>query len=384
MEALREIYNKIMEKPLKVLEIFNDFFGEDKVDLQGFPTWDDVERNHCDTERKVRNYMNEHCTGFILVHFPHVTVTNEHNRSTEINHLYAKVVFDLEGKIHGRFALNRSEYSLLHITNGYMHSHVSSIPLNCFTQFQVPCTGTGPINNTICSLSHDFDEGLWRLFCLELDKYVQVESLAGVPYHRLEGLVSGGRTYWTDLVPFIPAVNYWGYINCSSQLNKVHVAQFTKHIIDEELFSFHFVNDSYKVAMSPVELAIKVSNSFIDWYNKGLRKGDFSLTLNDLLSKRILHKCKFTDGKLMYKTGSRNSSDYSMYIGQLVCTFKGKDVRITIPDLTNTNVVEENEIIILEPTIIGYILTKITNVINFKYGREHSQESATRQKVHFL
>ena len=373
-----------MEKPLKVLEIFNDFFGEDKVDLQGFPTWDDVERNHCDTERKIRNYMNGHDTGHILVHFPHVIVTNEHNRSTEINHLYAKVVFDLEGKMHGRFALNRSEYSLLHITNGYMHSHVSSIPFNCFTAFQVPCTGSGPINNTICSLSHDFDEGLWRLFCLELDKYVQVESLTGVPYHRLEGLVSGGRTYWQDLVPFIPAVNYWSYISCYSQLNKVHVAQFTKHIIDEELFSFHFVNDSYKVAMSPVELAIKISNSFIDWYNKGLRKGDFSLTLNDLLSKRILHKCKFTDGKLMYKTGSRNSSDYSMYIGQLVCTFKGKDVRITIPDLTNTDVVEENEIIILEPSIIGYILTKITNVINFKYGREHGQESATRQKVHFL
>ena len=31
---LQDIYNKIMEKPLKIQEIFNDFYGEDKVDLK--------------------------------------------------------------------------------------------------------------------------------------------------------------------------------------------------------------------------------------------------------------------------------------------------------------------------------------------------------------
>ena len=31
-----------MEKPLRILEIFNDFFGEDRVDMQGFPTYSEV------------------------------------------------------------------------------------------------------------------------------------------------------------------------------------------------------------------------------------------------------------------------------------------------------------------------------------------------------
>ena len=75
-----------------------------------------------------------------------------------------------------------------------MHSHISSIPFGNFTFFQSPCTGSGPINNTICSLSRDFDANLWRLFCLELSKYVEVESIAGTPYHRLEGLTRGGGT----------------------------------------------------------------------------------------------------------------------------------------------------------------------------------------------
>ena len=35
-KQIEELYNTIMEKPLRVLEIFNDFFGEDRVDMQGY------------------------------------------------------------------------------------------------------------------------------------------------------------------------------------------------------------------------------------------------------------------------------------------------------------------------------------------------------------
>ena len=37
---LEELYSLLMDKPNQVLAIFNDFFGEDKVDMQGFMSVD--------------------------------------------------------------------------------------------------------------------------------------------------------------------------------------------------------------------------------------------------------------------------------------------------------------------------------------------------------
>ena len=34
-ESVHSLYNAIMDKPLQVLGISNDFFGVDKVDMQG-------------------------------------------------------------------------------------------------------------------------------------------------------------------------------------------------------------------------------------------------------------------------------------------------------------------------------------------------------------
>ena len=176
---IEELYSLLMDKPNQVLAIFNDFFGEDKVDMQGFmstdklkswldvtPIYEYVPRELLDTDYNIYRgqsltdlrgevldlVLNQLCSeqmvdsigqnkfssGFILVHFPHVRITNEYDKFVDINHLYAKVRILHNGSMNGYFTLNRSEYTYLHISNGYMHSHVSSIPIGDFTQFQTP------------------------------------------------------------------------------------------------------------------------------------------------------------------------------------------------------------------------------------------------------
>ena len=377
MGVLEPKYRLAMEKPLRVLEIFNDFFGESRVDLQGFPTLEEVENSlsSSSTLSQVKNTIGNR-TGFILVHFPHITVTNEYNRSTDINNLFAKVTINIGGEMMGRFTLNRSEYSLLHFDNNYMHSHISQIPYDHFSQFQSPCTGSGPINNTICSLSREFDEDLWRLFCLELDKYVQVESVTGVPYHRLESLTSGGNSSVIG--------NYRRIVNRYSrlQLSKLTICKFIKHLIDSEVVSFRYINGEYRVAAAPEEAIIKVSNCFIDWYNKELRKGTESTSLETLLQRFVLRKCKFSNGQLLLPSESNRHMNYNNYIGSLVCTFKGREYRLVITGLDDTNRAEENEVIILDPNIVDYILTKIINIINLRYGNKI--DNTPHKKVLFL
>ena len=162
-EKIEELYNSLMDKPLRVLSIFNDFFGEDKVDMQGywsldkFKSWinteplsiyipDDAMDNDdwsiyktrtitdlpgnqvekvinvlTNTRVKERIGNSRFNDIFILVHFPHVRVTNEHDRFVDINHLWAKVKISYDGTLNGGFLLNRSEYTLLHFNSGYMH-----------------------------------------------------------------------------------------------------------------------------------------------------------------------------------------------------------------------------------------------------------------------
>ena len=129
-EKIEELYNFFMEKPFQILDIFNDFFGEERVDMQGYWTLDEFKNwiktaplyiylpNNKDIlSESDWNEYNPHAINdlpieiakkvvdvltddgvksligvefnhiFILVHFPHVRITNEHNRFVDINNL---------------------------------------------------------------------------------------------------------------------------------------------------------------------------------------------------------------------------------------------------------------------------------------------------------
>lgn len=391
MGVLEQAYKTAMDKPLRVLDIFNEFFGESRVDMQGFPTLADVESvlPNTSSTAEIKEFIirkTNRDKGFILVHFPHVRITNEFDKYTDANHLYAKVTIDVDGKIQGRFSLNRAEYTVIHFTNDYMHSHISSIPTHNLTEFQTPCTGSGPINNTICSLARDFDEDLWRLFCLELDRFMQVESIAGTPYHRLEGLVAGGRGYTINSHTSLRAQ---GRVTVSElggrgslAITIPQLAEFTKYVIDNDILKFTYQNGGYYLAMSPTKYYVLISNAFIKWYNRKYRRHEVSWDLNGLLAREVLVKLKFVDNHLVRESNHRR--DYHPYIGRKICTFKGQDVLFSISDAREAQR-EENDVYILRQEIAEYIFTKIFNVLNFRYGNNKQQGDDTPcKKVYYL
>ena len=406
-EKIEELYNSLMDKPFRVLSIFNDFFGEDKVDMQGylsldeFKSWMNIEplstyipnsnivsmdnndwsmyRTQTITdlpEDQVEKVVNgltniivkeiignvEFSDIFILVHFPHVRVTNEHNRFVDINHLWAKVRVMYDGTLSGKFTLNRSEYTLLHFRNHYMHSHISSIPKADFTQFQNPCTGSGPINGTISTLNRDYDEDMWNMFCLELSKYVTVESVAGRPYHYLENLGTrdmqvGEDKFITYLFP-----NY-----CVNDILSDKFKEFVRYFINSKKLKFNYVNGSYSIGMSFIEFIVLISNEFIKWYNDQFNKGELTTKFEDLKTRGILRECIIDNGKIYYDMNINNANNYAQYIGKQVCMFKGKEITVDITDITRVE--NENKSIILDTQTALYILTTILKVLNYRYGR---------------
>ena len=406
-EKIEELYNSLMDKPFRVLSIFNDFFGEDKVDMQGylsldeFKSWMNIEplstyipnsnivsmdnndwsmyRTQTITdlpEYQVEKVVNgltniivkeiignvEFNDIFILVHFPHVRVTNEHNRFVDINHLWAKIKVMWDGTMSGRFTLNRSEYTLLHFRSRYLHSHISSIPKADFTQFQNPCTGSGPINGTISTLNRDYDEDMWNMFCLELSKYVTVESVAGRPYHYLENLGTrdmqvGEDKFITYLFP-----NY-----CVNDILSAKFKEFVRYFINSKKLKFNYVNGSYSIGMSFIEFIVLISNEFIKWYNDQFNKGELTTKFEDLKKHGILRECIIDNGKIYYDRNINNVNNYTQYIGKQVCMFKGKEITVDITDITRVE--NENKSIILDTQTALYILTTILKVLNYRYGR---------------
>lgn len=415
-ERIEELYNSLMDRPFRVLSIFNDFFGEDKVDMQGYwsldrfkswinieplstyiPDGDTVSMNRNDwsmyktlaitdlpkdqVEKVVNVFTNATVKGrvgdakfdgiFIIVHFPHVRVTNEHGRFVDINHLWAKVKIIYNGTLNGGFRLNRSEYTMLHISSGYMHSHISGIPTDDFTRFQNPCIGSGPINGTISALNRDYDEDMWNMFCLELSKYVTVESIAGRPYKYLEKLGTNNMEMGVDRFVTYLSPDYLWMLLVSDKLK-----EFVRGFINSKKLKFNYVNGSYSIGMSLIEFIVLISNEFIKWYNDQFNKEELTAEFAELKRKGILKECIIDNGKIYYDKSRNNVNTYAQYIGKKVCMFKGREVTVDITDIAEVR--NENKSIILNTHTALYILATILKVLNYRYGRSKATHESNQ------
>ena len=241
-------------------------------------------------------------------------------------------------------------------------SHISSIPKADFTQFQTPCTGSGPINGTISALNRDYDEDTWNMFCLELSKYVTVESIAGRPYHYLEKL--GTDDMEMDVNRFITYISPSYY---EDALGSDELREFVKDFINLKKLKFNYVNGSYSIGMSFIEFIVLISNEFIKWYNDQFNKEKLTIRFTELKRKGILEECIIDNGKIYYDRGRNNVNNYTQYIGKKVCMFKGREVTVDITDIAEVR--NENKSIILNTHTALYILATILKVLNYRYGR---------------
>lgn len=420
----RELYNSLMHFPYKVLDIFNDFFGEDRVDLQGFYTFEEfinalelhelawffpnkssvyntpefkalskedkdivialLDNGALDdpvlSDDTIATHMLPIMTtvittkmareGHILVHFPHVRVTNENDRFVDINHLWVKVGVKSSGAGVGFFTMNRSEYQFSHMQSDYLHSHVQGIPFADFTRFKTPCLGSGPIKNTLATLAVEYDEAMWQLFCLELDRYVRVESISGVPYRYLEKIGNGGSmiagtSTFTKVAP---------YSKYPSTFTKNNMKDFVVYLIEKGKLRFNFINGSYGLAMSYIDYMILISNEFIEWYNHSFNQHIVFSSYAQLISSEILKECIIDNGKILYFAGNAASNrDYLSYEGRGVCMFKGEPVNIHIVNDIRSF---ENKVVLINHDIAMTIAQAILEIVNYKYGREEEREEA--------
>jgi hypothetical protein len=318
-----------------VYEVFKDYYGEDRVDLQNTD---------------------------ILVHFPRVTVTNEHDESVEVTDLYIKTPVLLNGKMNGVFTMTRGSYLMSHAYCDYMHSHAYEIPRESYG-FSRCCTGTGPIVRTMALLAEDADLDRWRLYCFELDKYTQVESETGVPYHHLNR-ISRSNFETQDLALQYNKVSTYGF-----NPNKEILKNFIPYLISKQVLKFSRHGDHYFIAHPFLEYLSILTTTFMEY--------DGSNNVNYYLGKNFLIKGTFENGIFKNRVPRSRCYVYNPS-GNIACRFKGEEVVVTVEnDLIHA---DDSRDLIIDPRIANYLLYKILATLNYGNARRQKPNSSTEEK----
>ena len=294
----------------------------------------------------------------IVVHFPEVTITNENNKSIIIQDLYAKVCINGLGNLCSGPLFHRATYPYIQMVKGYMHSHINSIVTD--ERFTSSCLGSGPINRTINSLRLECEEGLWKLYCIELEKYVHVESLRGGPYHRLEN-VTGSNTV---------KVNSEIKMHTSFPINndaglREFLINFTSILIaSPELKWITTYKFGYSLGMSLSEFILVASKIFINYYNTELLKNNIDLPQDYLFDVNILSNYIF-EGDTLAELNSEDtlSSSSASLQGRELFIFKDKPVIFKI--LPKNYNPDNKNLILLSQNLCNYIATQLTYIINY-------------------
>lgn len=299
----------------------------------------------------------------ILVHFPEIEVTNEYDEKTTIKHLWAKVELKRGGIGTGFFGLNRSHYTANHFANNYLHSHVSSIPTSDFSFFPAPCLGEGPIKNTVYSLTIDYNENLWRLFCLELDRYVRTESIDGVPYHKI---INADRDSSISIGDCL-----FGSINIAKARSKIRTSKFPGFsdfitvLVRKKIIRFAMVNGTITLGMSWWDYLLAISNCYIEWVNQNIDKLPLSRrTLKNNIERFVLTDAIKKDGKF-YSAMRNQMSSIPLYFGAFICSFKGRDILLEIDEPQN-DPTKTTSIKLIKPEIASVILFKLLDYVNYR------------------
>ena len=418
-QKIEALYRELLELPMAVTEIFNDFYGEERVDLQpislekfiyelGRTEMQDIVGGGSSTfagssymrshrnEPLIVNYSNrmyshvltESIEVFdryapymkefignkwfieipIIIHFPHVTIRNEYDRTVEVDNLWAKVPVTWEGKGRGWFRMNRSEYDVVHMQSDYMHSHVSGIDFDF--KFRSVCTGSGPINSTMSSLTVGFDEPIWQLFCLELERYMGTESLSGGPYRRMENIGANSSNMRDNFS--MEQISYVSNNHFSMETSN----EFLDYLLASNVLKFNYRNGSYGLAHTFADTVLTISNAFIDWYNAKYRTTYNIPAIEDLRGDGVIKEVIIANGAI-YDPNSNASRDYSQYVGRKVLTFKGHDVNLVINGLANG---ARNVSTILNLDIIREYVWAILELLNCEYGNSKKAKSGIDKK----
>lgn len=387
---LKEIYDKILEQPLNIYSKFLDYYGEERVDFKtlDYDSVEDIIENGT-TEISYAGIINDIVSSFsIIVHFPKVRIENEDGVYVNVKDLWVKVPLtmykvdynspysetNMECLMNVSFTMTRTNYKMSHLRADYMHSHCPGVPWNISSPWMKCCLGTGPIKNTVATLTSEYNPDMWELFCVELDKYVSTESLIGGPYRRISSInhCNNKRQYNED--------NYLSYCtewvknsSCRQSFFKMFKDFFMYYIKNYD-FPIYYINNSFALAETYPSFRIRLSKIFVEWFNKKDNPWNKIYSNNYIYADNgVMPNDYFVDNNIIYRIsgiyqcGSPRSDDEirNNIENRELFEFKGVKQKVVIQDDTANT--DSNACHLLNNEIVCFFVSTLIQFINFNY-----------------
>jgi hypothetical protein len=140
----------------------------------------------------------------IVIHFPSINITNTKKEEHTITDLYIKLEPHTGGDFSFRnFSGKRMSASNDEIYNRYHHSHLQAKEYKVKEErnhdnggfyYRFFCLGSSEINQVMTMLQYNYKADIFRLFLMQLEEYLNWESIEGTPHIYMSNVLGGNAS----------------------------------------------------------------------------------------------------------------------------------------------------------------------------------------------
>lgn len=283
----------------------------------------------------------------IIMWYPHETVVNENNDSTEVFDLFIRVQLMQNGKLCGNPRAKRATFTDAQLYSGYVHSHIPSLTLSDsgIKEWKSMCFGYGPLSATLVALrAQEPSDAQWMGFISEITQWTRIESIEGGPHFRMQ-YIHGAFEEVTR-------------VSVNNRLNPRYIPLIRSYIRAKRL-KLGFTNGRYVLGVPFTEWLVDFSNYAKAWESATNQQG--LLPYENTIVR---------NNKIYVLGGTRDAEKGRLIqsiLGHTVLTFKGQDIPLKIRVRDDE---AQNQVLI--PYEDGVTIVKaILNIIN-TYGAENT------------
>lgn len=364
-------------------------FSECRIEEISKEDFLELRKDYTEEYSEILNILSEYYYIEIIIKFPEVTIKNENGRTHLIRDLFAKKIINLNGKSIKNFTLSRSTFSTIEVKKGYIHSHIS--PSNMSTLhgpvWGDPCLGQGPINASQRALISIGDtttpEDLFSsylLFFTDLNNYVKVESLRGIPYIKMEMLSTLSKStkfysncFFKTIVSLdelmLEISKNYGSSNTDT-LEKLNMKELVKKFIINFIknvdLKYAYLNGVIRPAYNLIEFNKVVTREFINYYNVNAVEYPKRFNTDKLLTYGVMLPGKIKNNQIVSYRESEDDNDKTALMlngKKSPIHFKGEDVLLSV--IPSTEIRNIKDSLIVAPEITCYIYNTLLK-LNFK------------------
>ena len=291
----------------------------------------------------------EHASPKILIKIPETTITNEFNVSQKIYDLYFKI--NLSSNVLDNLTINRTTFQASHFNSSYMHSHVST---GAFLDWGEPCFGNGPIKEIVRQCKTRISDDLILQLCLEMQRYSQIESIAGGPYIKMDDINDPKLVKKLHDIKTEISLTQQSHTNAVVATNKNLL---TRIIRNKSLRSFN-IDGVNIVGTEFKDAAFAITKEYLLLLKETLGNEAAHKIVSMDIDNKTLIPYDISNGvikKVSFESGSSGRSDFNRD-GEEMFKFKGEYTKLKILD---SNEINEHSMYILNPEIVLSIINKI-------------------------